>query len=100
MTMPFDSENGNKFDGLIAFYPTPPGGDPSGEERERMGRKLSQMGLDIDSAGVLDTPVCAQDDSISAEDDGPGACEPHGEASDGSEAEDERMLLRLGANGF
>jgi hypothetical protein len=65
-----------------------------------MGRKLSEMGLDIDAAGVLDTPVCTQDDSISAGEYDPGTFGRHDEALDGSETEDERMLLRLGANGF
>lgn len=104
--MPSQSDQQSKrqsnFDGLIAYYPTPPGNDLSGAERERIGRKLSELGIDADTAGVLDAPVCEPDErclDLAADEVDAGTAFDR-EAPSGSDAEDARMMLRLGGNGF
>jgi hypothetical protein len=105
--MPNQSDRGSasKFDGLIAFYPSPPAGDPWGEERERTAQRLSELGLDAGDAGVLDSvteddpQACSNDDSSFAADSGEDISTTDHEG-DATDAEEERMLLRMGANGF
>jgi hypothetical protein len=104
--MPNQSDRGSasKFDGLIAFYPSPPDGDPWGEERERTAQRLSELGLDAGAAGVLDSATDdGEEERLCNAGSAADSSEHTGmadESDDTCEAEDERMLLRLGANGF
>jgi hypothetical protein len=100
------NSSASKFDGLVAFYPSPPDGGPWGEERESTAQRLSELGLDAGAAGVLDSAtedgedVCLGDESSSATvSEKHSAMTDDGDVAD-TEAEDKRMLLRLGANGF
>jgi hypothetical protein len=106
--MPNQSDRGSasKFDGLVAFYPSPPDGDPWGEERESTAQRLSELGLDAGAAGVLDSATedgkdecLGNERSLATDNDEHSGMTDDGDVA-ASDAEDERMLLRLGANGF